>query len=82
MPNYATIINIPFSAEISNLYVPDIGTNVPDTAKRILVGYGTDPIGPLVAEFLPDVAKRVHIRILFTQQLMNRIAVGSGSPSP
>jgi hypothetical protein len=81
MPNYATLINIPFSAEISNLYVPDIGTNIPDTAKRILVGYGTDPIGPLVAEFLPDVAKRVHIRILFTQQLMNRIAVGSGASS-
>jgi hypothetical protein len=82
MPNYATLINVPLSAEISNLYVPDIGTNVPDTAKRILVGYATDPIGPLVAEFLPDFARHVHIRILFTQQLMNRIAVGSGTPSP
>ncbi len=81
MPNYATPINIPFSAEISNLYVPGIGTNAPDTAKRILVGYGTDPIGPLVAEFLPDFARHVHIRILFTQQVMNRIALGSGTPS-
>ncbi len=81
MPNYATLINIPLSAEISNLYVPEIGTNAPDTAKRVLVGYATDPIGPLVAEFLPDFAKRVHIHIVFAQQILNRIALGSGAPS-
>jgi hypothetical protein len=81
MPNYSTLINIPFSAEISNLYVPEIGTNAPDTAKRVLVGYATDPIGPLVAEFLPDFAKRVHIHIVFAQQILNRIALGSGAPS-
>jgi hypothetical protein len=81
MLNYATLINVPFSAEISNLYVPEIGTNVPDTAKRIAVGYATDPIGPLVAEFLPDFAKRVHVHIIFAQQILNRIALGSGAPS-
>jgi hypothetical protein len=79
MLNYATLLNIPLSAEISNLYVPAIGTNAPNTAKRVLVGYGTDPIGPLVAEFLPDVAKRIHIHIVFTQQILNRIALGSGT---
>lgn len=81
MPNYATLLNIPLSAEISNLYVPEIGTSAPDTAKRVLVGYATDPIGPLVAEFLPDFAKRVHIHIIFAQQILNRIALGSGAPS-
>jgi hypothetical protein len=81
MLNYATLVNIPLSAEISNLYVPEIGTNVPDTAKRILVGYATDPVGPLVAEFLPDFAKRVHIHIIFAQQVLNRIALGSGAPT-
>ncbi len=82
MPNYATLINVPFSAEISNLYVPEIGTNLPDTAKRVLVGYAVEPIGPLLAEFLPDVARRVHLHIVFAQQLLNRLALGSGaSPS-
>jgi hypothetical protein len=81
MLNYATLLNIPLSAEISNLYVPEIGTNVPDTAKRILVGYATDPIGPLVAEFLPDFARRVHVHIIFAQQVLNRIALGSGAPT-
>jgi hypothetical protein len=79
MPNYATLINYPLSAEISNLYVPDIGTNASSTAKRVLVGYATDPIGPLVAEFLPDFAKRVHIHIIFAQQILNRNALGSGA---
>jgi len=79
MPNYATLINYPLSAEISNLYVPGIGPNAPDTFKRVLVGYGTDPVGAMVAEFLPDVAKRVHIHIVFAQQILNRIALGSGT---
>jgi len=78
MLNYATLLKYPLSAEISNLYVPDIGTNAPDTAKRVLVGYATDPIGPLVAEFLPDFAKRVHIHMSLPQQILNRIALGSG----
>lgn len=79
MPNYATLVNYPLSAEISNLYVPDIGTNASDTAKRVLVGYATDPIGPVLAEFLPDFAKRFHIHIIFAQQILNRLALGSSA---
>ena len=78
MPNYATLINYPLSAEISNLYVPNLATNLPSTAKRVLAGYATDPIGPLLAEFLPDFAKRVHIHVVFAQQILNHMATGSG----
>jgi hypothetical protein len=81
MINYATLINYPLSDEISNLYVPGIATNARATAKRIVLGYATDPIGPLVAEFLPDVAKRVHLHIIFTQRILNHFAIGSGEPS-
>jgi len=76
MPNYATLINYPLSAEISNLYVPGVATNAPSTVKRIALGYATDPVGAIVAEFLPDVAKRIHIHVLFAQQILNRIALG------
>jgi hypothetical protein len=79
MPNYATLINYPLSAEISNLYVPGLPTNAPSTAKRIAIGYATDPVGPIVAEFLPDLAKRVHIHIVFAQQILNRIALGNNN---
>lgn len=81
MPNYATLINYPLSAEISNLYVPNVGTNVMATTRRILAGYATDPIGPLVAEFLPDFAKRVHIHVIFAQQILNHMAPGAGEGS-
>lgn len=79
MVNYATLINYPLSAEISNLYVPGLPTNAPSTAKRVALGYATDPVGPLVAEFLPDLARRVHIHIVFAQQILNRIALGNNN---
>jgi hypothetical protein len=76
MPNYAVLLTYPISAELSNLYVPGVGTNAPDTAKRVLLGYATNPAGDLVAEFLPDVAKRIHIRVVFVQQILNKLATG------
>jgi hypothetical protein len=81
MPNYATLINYPLSDEISNLYVPGLGTSLPSTTKRVFLGYATEPVGPLLAEFLPDVAKRVHIHIIFAQQILNQLALGSAAPS-
>lgn len=73
MPNYATLLTYPISAELSNLYVPGIGSNAPSTTKRILLGYATDPSGALVAEFLPDVAKRIHVHIVFVQQILLQV---------
>jgi len=77
MPNYAVLLTYPISAELSNLYVPGIGTTGGDTRKRILLGYATNPAGDLVAEFLPDVARRIHIRVVFVQQIVNKLATGS-----
>lgn len=82
MLNYATLINYPLSAEISNLYVPGIPVNAVSTTKRVLAGYATDPVGPLLAEFLPDFARRVHVHVFFAQQILNHFAVGSGETSP
>ena len=76
MPNYATLLFYPITAEIANLYVPGVQTNGQATAARILTGYATDPIGNLITEFLPDVAKRVHLRIIFVQRILNQVAVG------
>jgi hypothetical protein len=74
MLNYATLLTYPISAELSNLYVPGIGRNGPSTIKRIGLGYATDPSGALIAEFLPDVAKRIHVRVVFVQELLNQVA--------
>lgn len=81
MPNYATLLTYPISAELTNLYVPGVAVNAPSTAKRISLGLATDPVGQIVAEFLPDVAKRIHIRIIFVQQILQQVAQGNtGGP--
>ena len=77
IPNYATLLTYPISAEISNLYVPGIHGNGEATVARIATGLATDPANNLLNEFLPDVAKRVHIRIIFVQTLLNNIAAGN-----
>ncbi len=75
MPNYATLLVYPIASEISNLYVPGIQSNGPSTVKRIFIGYALDPVNNIVTEFLPDVAKHIHVRIIFVQQILNQIAV-------
>lgn len=75
MPNYATLLTYPIASEISNLYVPGIESDGPSTVKRIFFGYALDPVNNIVTEFLPDVAKHIHVRIIFVQQILNQIAV-------
>jgi hypothetical protein len=79
MPNYAVLFTYPIDAEISNLYVPGIQTNGASTATRILTGYALDPVNNLLSEFLPDIASRVHVRIIVVQRILNNIASGSGT---
>lgn len=76
IPNYENLITYPASAEISNLYVPGVNGNGPSTVARIMTGLATEPIGNLVAEFLPDFARRIHVRVLIVQQIINQVARG------
>jgi hypothetical protein len=75
MPNYATLLTYPIASEISNLYVPGIESDGPSTVKRIFIGYALDPVNNIVTEFLPDLAKHIHVRVIFVQQILNQIAV-------
>lgn len=79
MLNYATLLTYPITAETSNLYVPGIQTDAPSTTKRIVIGLALDPVNNLIAEFLPDLAKRVHVRVIFVQQILNHMASGQGT---
>jgi hypothetical protein len=83
MPNYATLLTYPISAELSNLYVPGVQCNARGTANRIAIGLATDPAGNLISEFLPDIARRIHVRSVFIQQIVNNMAlnpVGTTGP--
>lgn len=81
MPNYATLLTYPISAELSNLYVPGVQTNAPSTVKRITIGLATDPSGTIVAEFLPDVAKHIHLHAIFIQEILNQVITGGTAPN-
>jgi hypothetical protein len=77
MPNYATLLNYPIGAVISNQYVPGIAGDASSTMVRIVTGIATDPANNLLNEFLPDVASHIHIRIIFVQRILNNIASGA-----
>jgi hypothetical protein len=79
MPNYATLFSYPIEAELDNFYVPGIHPDASSTATRILTGYGLDPVNNLLNEFLPDVASRIHVRVIFVQRILNNVASGNGS---
>ena len=74
MLNYENFITYPASAEIANLYVPGIHGNGPSTVTRFLTGLATDPVNNIITEFLPDFARRFHVRIIFVQQILNQIS--------
>jgi hypothetical protein len=78
IPNYGTLLAYPISAQLGNLYVPGIQSDGASTTKRIFTGYALDPVNNLLAEFLPDVAKHVRVRIIFVQQFLNGIAANPG----
>jgi hypothetical protein len=79
MPNYGTLLAYPINAELSNLYVPGIESDSASTTKRILTGYALDPVNNLLAEFLPDVAKYLRVRVVFLQRILNNIASSQGN---
>jgi hypothetical protein len=82
MPNYATLLNYPIGAELANLYVPGIHPDGPSTVARVFTGYALDPANNLLNEFLPDVASRVNVRIIFVQRILNNIASINSSGAP
>ncbi len=74
MPNFAALMMYPIAAEIGNLYVPGINGNGPSTGRRIMLGYAADPVENLVTEFLPDFARRIHVRVIFVQRVLNPVS--------
>jgi hypothetical protein len=79
MLNYAFIVGSLIDGEISNLYVPGQQTRGSATAARYFAGYYAAPIDNMVTEFLPDVARKVHIRVVLVQRYINHISGASSS---
>lgn len=82
MLNYANLLGFPIEAEISNLYVPGEQTDARSTADRYAIGIGVAPTDNFITEFLPDVAKRIHVRIVLVQRIIDQVAKTEPAGSP
>jgi hypothetical protein len=74
MVNYANLAGFAIDDAIGNLYVPGQQTNFSASASRYATGLAAAPIDNFITEFLPDVARRIHVRIVLVQRIINQVA--------
>lgn len=82
MLNYSDLLGFAIEDEISNLYVPGRQTDAAATSERYAVALATAPIDNFITEFLPDVARRLHVRVVLVQRIIdqvNRIETGTSA---
>lgn len=79
MFNYATVAGSAIDTGISDIYVPYQRTSLAAASERYGVGLATDPIGNLITEFVPDVARHVNIHVVFVQRLIDQVARQEGA---
>ena len=82
MINYADLVGSAIDIEIGNLYVPGEQTDLPASTQRYFIGLGLAPEDNLITEFLPDVARRIHIHIVLVQRIINQVAGTEASTNP
>jgi hypothetical protein len=75
MFNYSTVVGTVIEEGVAVSYVPFQHQGWGAAAERVSTNFATDPIGNLISEFLPDVARRVNIHIVFVQQIINKVAL-------
>jgi hypothetical protein len=78
MLNYANLVGFAIDDGISNLYVPGRETSASATASRYATGLATAPIGNFITEFVPDVARHIHVQIVIIQRIINQVARNEG----
>jgi len=82
MINYADVVGFAIDDEIANLYVPGRDTNLPASAERYGTGLALAPVDNFITEFLPDVARRIHVRVVLIQQIINQVAKTDAVSTP
>jgi len=84
MPNYSTLVGSLIDEGVDVSYVPYQQMGWGASAERIASGWASAPVGNLVTEFVPDVARHININVVFIQRIVNRVALeeGGGPASP
>jgi len=78
MINYGDVVGAAVQDGINNLYVPGRATNLPASASRYGIGLATAPLDNFVSEFLPDVARHIHVQVVVIQRIINQVAKQDG----
>ena len=82
MVNYANLLGFAIDDAIGDLYVPGRQTDLPASAARYATGLATAPIDNFITEFLPDVARHIHVRIVLVQRIINQVASTNSAEAP
>jgi hypothetical protein len=82
MVNYADVIGFAFDDAIGNLYVPGQQTSLTASSERYVTNLASAPIDNFITEFLPDVARRIHVRVVLIQRIINQVERTGTTGSP
>ncbi len=82
MVNYADLVGFAADDEIANLYVPGQQTNLGASATRYATALATAPIDNFITEFLPDVARHIHVQVVIIQRVINHVARTDNNGTP
>lgn len=74
MVNYATLVGFAFDDGIGSLYVPGQQTNFRADAARYGIALASAPIDNIITEFVPDVARRIHVQVVVIQRIVDQYA--------
>jgi hypothetical protein len=80
MVNYADLVGFALDDAVDDLYVPGQKTNFRASAARYGIALATAPIDNYITEFLPDLARRVHVRIVLVERVIDQVA-RTGEPA-
>jgi hypothetical protein len=77
MVNYSNLVGFAVEGAISNLYVPGQRDNLPSSASRYALSLATAPVDNFIIEFVPDIARHIHIQIVIFQRIINQVSINS-----
>jgi hypothetical protein len=80
MLNYSDLVGYAIDDEVSNLYVPGRSTNLPASAARYGIALATAPTGNAITEFVPDIARHIHVQVVLVQRIINQVAKTEAGP--
>jgi hypothetical protein len=82
MPNYSNLVGDAGDDELSDFYVPGVRRSGFATFERYATSLGMAPVDNLITEFAPDLASHLHIKSVFWQNIVDKVAGVPGGSAP